>query len=40
MGQIANDVLIGFICQYCLAFIDGDNLGQPRSCSDCEERDE
>jgi hypothetical protein len=37
MGEVAEDVLDGFICQYCLGFIDGKSPGYPRTCEDCKE---
>lgn len=35
MGEAADDVMDGFICQYCGDFIDGEAPGYPRSCSGC-----
>lgn len=37
MGDIADDMISGFMCQYCGVFLDGQEPGYPRSCEDCEE---
>jgi hypothetical protein len=34
MGEIADDVYCGFLCQMCLCMIDG----YPRTCKDCQPR--
>ena len=35
MGEAANDILSGLMCQHCGGFIDGQEPGFPRSCSRC-----
>lgn len=35
MGEIAEMIMMGFICQQCGMPIDGDAWGYPRDCSDC-----
>lgn len=35
MGEIAEMVIEGLLCQECGCFIDGDTPGYPRSCEDC-----
>jgi hypothetical protein len=37
MGQIADDIMMGFICQHCLLPVDGGAPGHPRSCDECKE---
>jgi len=37
MGEAADDILDGLMCQVCGTLIDGDAPGHPRSCEDCEE---
>ncbi len=32
MGQYADDILDGLVCEHCGVFIDGDAPGYPRSC--------
>lgn len=39
MGEVAEDVLDGFICQYCLCLVDGESPGYPRTCEDCKEEE-
>ena len=39
MGEIADLVLDGVICQQCGCFI-GDPAGYPRDCEDCEEENQ
>ncbi len=36
MSQVVDDMLDGFTCQQCGAFVDGEAPGYPRSCEDCE----
>lgn len=36
MSQVVDDMLDGFICQTCGSFVDGETLGYPRDCEDCE----
>lgn len=36
MGDAAEMVLEGFLCQTCGDLIDGEEPGYPRSCEDCE----
>lgn len=36
MGDIADDIIDGFICQYCCCPMpDGDEPGYPRTCLEC-----
>ena len=35
MGEIAEDIINGIFCQECGQFI-GDEVGYPRSCTDCK----
>lgn len=37
MGQVADDIIAGLLCEQCGSYIDGDMPGYPRSCDDCEE---
>ena len=37
MGDVAEMILDGFLCQVCGCLIDGEELGYPRECEDCEE---
>lgn len=37
MGDAAELILEGYICQQCSELIDGDDPGYPRSCEDCED---
>lgn len=37
MGEIAELVINGFLCQECGAHIDFEESGYPRSCEDCAE---
>lgn len=36
MGQAAEDILNGIMCERCGGFIDGEEPGHPRPCEDCE----
>lgn len=35
MGEIADSMIEGEMCQYCGVYLDGDRPGYPRSCSSC-----
>ena len=37
MGEIAEMILDGILCERCGSFIDGDEVGYPRLCDECEE---
>lgn len=39
MGDIADMILEGFMCQYCGEVIDGEEPGYPRSCG-CDNSDD
>jgi hypothetical protein len=36
MGEVAEMMLEGILCESCGEFIDGENPGHPRECADCE----
>lgn len=36
MGEIAEKILNGQLCEVCGAFVDGEEPGYPRKCEDCE----
>lgn len=36
MGEAADDLLEGLLCQVCGVVIDGDSPGFPRECDGCE----
>lgn len=36
MGEIAEAMLNGLLCEQCGALIDGEEPGYPRICSDCQ----
>lgn len=36
MGEAAEMILEGILCQSCGGFIDGEETGYPRDCEDCE----
>ncbi len=40
MGEIADAMLDGFLCQVCGEVVDGDDPGYPRSCNACSDEDE
>jgi len=40
MGDIADMILEGLLCEGCGAYIDGDGDGVPRRCGDCERYDQ
>jgi len=35
MGDIADSMIEGLLCQYCGVFLDGEEPGYPRSCYAC-----
>lgn len=35
MGDVADDIVDGFLCEECGAVVDGDCSGYPRKCTDC-----
>lgn len=37
MGEIAEMMIDGFLCQCCGCLIDGEESGYTRNCEDCEE---
>lgn len=40
MGDIADDMLNGLMCQVCGEFLDGEEPGYPRSCAGCSDDDD
>jgi hypothetical protein len=36
MGDVADDMISGFVCSLCGEFLDGDAPGYPRLCRSCE----
>lgn len=36
MGDVADLIVEGFVCQHCGEYLDGDDPGHPRSCEDCD----
>ena len=38
MGEIAEAIINGFLCDKCTCIVDGDEPGYPRKCSDCKPR--
>jgi hypothetical protein len=38
MGEIAEMIMMGFMCQQCGMPIDGDGWGYPRCCDDCKDQ--
>lgn len=44
MGEIADDIVDGYICQFCMQPLelgpDGTPCGYPRSCAECLETEE
>ncbi len=36
MGEVAEMVLEGMLCEVCGSYIDGEESGYPRTCDDCE----
>lgn len=39
MGDIADKILEGLLCEVCGANVDGDEPGYPRKCKDCEKEE-
>lgn len=39
MGEIADDMINGFMCQVCGEVIDGSVPGYPRLCESCKEEE-
>lgn len=37
MGEIAEMILNGVLCDICGCLVDGEEVGYPRKCEDCEE---
>jgi hypothetical protein len=37
MGDIAEMMIEGYLCECCGVVIDGEEPGYPRQCSDCQE---
>lgn len=37
MGEVADMMLSGFLCECCGEYLDGEEPGHPRKCEDCEE---
>lgn len=35
MGELADEIIQGFVCKICSDFIDGDAPGHPRKCQAC-----
>lgn len=40
MGEVTDEILDGFVCQYCLCIIDDKGTGYPRTCAECQEDDD
>lgn len=40
MGELADMILDGLLCQFCGAAMPDDSMTCPRSCSDCDDEDE
>ena len=40
MGETAELIIEGFVCQHCGEYLDGDDPGYPRSCNACEKEKE
>lgn len=40
MGEMADMILMGFLCQQCGMPIDDNIVGFPRCCEDCSEHEE
>lgn len=40
MGEIAEMIILGVLCEQCGGYIDDDVPGYPRACEDCEKDDE
>ena len=39
MGEIAEMILDGILCQVCGTYIDDEDEGFPRTCSDCQKEE-
>ena len=37
MGEIADAMINGLLCEQCGCLIDGEEPGYPRSCAECED---
>jgi hypothetical protein len=37
MGEIAEMVIMGILCEGCGVLIDGETTGYPRTCDDCDQ---
>jgi len=40
MGEIADSILNGLLCELCGAYVDGEEPGYPRKCEMCREEEE
>lgn len=40
MGEVAEAIVNGYLCESCGSIVDGDAPGYPRTCTDCEEEGE
>lgn len=40
MGEAAEMVLEGLLCEVCGAYVDGEEPGYPRKCENCEVKEE
>ena len=38
MGEIAESIIEGILCESCGCLVDGSATGHPRKCADCIER--
>lgn len=36
MGEQADMILEGFLCEECFSIVDGEEPGYPRKCADCQ----
>lgn len=39
MGEIAEMVIMGILCEGCGVLIDGETTGYPRQCDDCDQNE-
>ena len=39
MGDVADMVIDGYLCQQCGVVIDNDESGSPRTCDNCKEKE-
>lgn len=37
MGDIADAMIEGLFCQHCGTLVDGEEVGYPRSCEECQD---